>query len=53
MIGVGMNAAITNPLHPPVRTSILAADLLLGHDEYGTAWIADHRAKLATEAATA
>ncbi len=47
MIGAGMNAAITNPLHRPVRKAILAADLLLGHDEYGSAWIADHRAELA------
>ena len=30
-----MNTAITNPLHEPVRTAILAADLLLGRDEYG------------------
>jgi 5-methyltetrahydrofolate--homocysteine methyltransferase len=47
MMGAGMNTAITNPLHRPVRKAILAADLLLGHDEYGSAWIADHRAELA------
>jgi 5-methyltetrahydrofolate--homocysteine methyltransferase len=47
MIGAGMNAAITNPLHPPVRKAVLAADLLLGHDGYGAAWIADHRAQQA------
>ena len=35
MIGAGMNTAITNPLHRPVRKAILAADLLLGHDEFG------------------
>ncbi len=46
-IRTGMNAAITNPLHLPVRKAILAADLLLGRDEHGTAWIADHRAELA------
>ncbi len=40
----GMNAAITNPLHAPVRTAILAADVLLGRDEMATAWIAAHRA---------
>jgi 5-methyltetrahydrofolate--homocysteine methyltransferase len=51
MIANGMNAAITNPLHRPVKKAILAADLLLGHDEYGTAWIRDHRAEL--EAASA
>ncbi len=44
---VGMNTAITNPLHRPVRQAILAADLLLGRDEYGAAWIADHRAQQA------
>ena len=45
----GMNAAITNPLHLPVRKAILAADLLLGHDEYASAWIAAHRASEAGE----
>ena len=44
---VGMNTAITNPLHRPVRQAILAADLLLGRDEYGAAWIAAHRAQQA------
>ena len=47
MMGAGMNTAITNPLHEPVKKAILAADLLLGHDEYGSAWIADHRAQQA------
>jgi 5-methyltetrahydrofolate--homocysteine methyltransferase len=47
MMGAGMNTAITNPLHRPVRKAILAADLLLGHDQYGAAWIKDHRAELA------
>ncbi|MGZ8578058.1 MAG: dihydropteroate synthase [Actinomycetota bacterium] len=51
MIGAGMNTAITNPLHPPVRAAILAADLLLGKDAYGAAWIADHRARRALAAA--
>jgi 5-methyltetrahydrofolate--homocysteine methyltransferase len=51
LIANGMNTAITNPLHRPVKKAILAADLLLGHDEYGTGWIKDHRAEL--EAATA
>jgi 5-methyltetrahydrofolate--homocysteine methyltransferase len=39
----GMNVAITNPLHAPVRKALLAADLLNGRDAYGAAWIADHR----------
>ena len=40
-------APITNPLHRPVKKAILAADLLLAHDPFGVAWIADHRAELA------
>jgi 5-methyltetrahydrofolate--homocysteine methyltransferase len=48
----GMNCAITNPLHTAVRKATLAADLLLGRDEYGSAWIADHRAALAAVSAT-
>ncbi|MEP7060243.1 MAG: dihydropteroate synthase [Actinomycetota bacterium] len=39
----GMNTAITNPMHQPVRKAILATDLLLGRDQYGSGWIADHR----------
>ena len=35
----GLTAAITNPLDAAVHTSILAADLFLGHDEYGGRWI--------------
>ena len=44
----GMNTAITNPLHAPVRTATLAADLLLGRDAFGAAWIARHRALVAS-----
>ena len=40
----GLTCAITNPLVPEVRKAVLASDLLLGHDEYATAWIADFRA---------
>ena len=45
--GSNMNVAITNPLHRPVRKALLAADLLLGRDMFGGAWIADHRAESA------
>lgn len=47
-IAHGMNAAITNPLHREVRKAVLAADLLLGRDGYGAAWIAAHRAEQAS-----
>ena len=46
-IMAGMNTAITNPLHEQGRTATLAADLLLGRDAYGAAWIAEHRRQLA------
>ena len=46
----GMNCAITNPLHGAVRKATLAADLLLGRDASGAAWIADHRAAQAVTA---
>jgi 5-methyltetrahydrofolate--homocysteine methyltransferase len=45
-IHAGMTTAITNPLHDEVRKAVLAADLLLGRDQFGAAWIADHRAAL-------
>lgn len=49
-IAAGMSCAITNPLHRPVRKAALATDLLLGRDGFGAAWIADHRAELASTA---
>jgi 5-methyltetrahydrofolate--homocysteine methyltransferase len=30
---------------PQIVTAVKAADLLLGHDDWGAAWIAAHRAK--------
>jgi 5-methyltetrahydrofolate--homocysteine methyltransferase len=48
MIGAGMNAAITNPLHEPVRKAVTAADVLLGRDEHAGAWIAAHRGERAS-----
>jgi len=45
MIAAGMNAAITNPLHRETRKAVRAADLLLGRDAFGAAWIADYRAE--------
>lgn len=44
-IHAGMNAAITNPLHEPVRKAVAAADVLLGRDADAGAWIAAHRAE--------
>jgi 5-methyltetrahydrofolate--homocysteine methyltransferase len=43
----GLTCAITNPLVPEVRRAVLAGDLLLGHDEYATRWIASFRAEQA------
>jgi len=42
-IGAGMTSAILNPLHSEVRTAIMAADVLAGHDEHCAAWIRAHR----------
>ena len=35
----GMTCAITNPIEPEVRKAILAADVMLGHDEHCAAWL--------------
>ena len=42
-IGAGMTSAIMNPLHPEVKTCIMAADVLNGHDENCAAWIRENR----------
>jgi 5-methyltetrahydrofolate--homocysteine methyltransferase len=36
---------------PAVVQAVKAADLLLGHDEWGGAWIAAYRAQLAADKA--
>ena len=42
-ICAGMTSAIMNPLHPEVKNSVLAADVLAGHDRDCAAWISAHR----------
>jgi 5-methyltetrahydrofolate--homocysteine methyltransferase len=36
---------------PQIVEAVRAADLLLGHDEWGMSWIAAHRARQAAAAA--
>jgi 5-methyltetrahydrofolate--homocysteine methyltransferase len=43
-IAAGMTCAITNPLEPEIRKMILAADVMMGHDENCSAWLKAHRA---------
>jgi 5-methyltetrahydrofolate--homocysteine methyltransferase len=38
-IHAGLTCPITNPLEPEVSIAIKAADLSMGRDEYGMAWI--------------
>jgi 5-methyltetrahydrofolate--homocysteine methyltransferase len=42
-IHAGMTCPITNPLVPEVAIAILAADLSMGHDDYGMRWIQAYR----------
>ena len=42
-IGAGMTSAIMNPMHPEVKTTIMAADVLAGHDPNCAAWIRANR----------
>src|SRR4051795_9536468 len=41
----GLTSAIMDARSPQVVEAVRAADLLLGHDEWGTRWIAAHRAR--------
>jgi 5-methyltetrahydrofolate--homocysteine methyltransferase len=43
-IASGMNCAITNALEPEMKKSILAADVMMGHDENCHTWLGTHRA---------
>ena len=49
----GLTSAIMDTRTPAIVESVKAADLLLGHDEWGMAWIAAHRARQAAAEATA
>ena len=53
-MAAGLTSAIMSCAEEVV-SSVRAADLLLGHDEWGTAWISRHRQaqKAAQEAAAA
>lgn len=50
-MSVGMTSAIMDARTPHIVEAVRAADLLLGNDEWGMAWISAHRAKQAAEAA--
>lgn len=49
-IHAGLTCPITNPLVKEVNTAVLAADLSLGHDEYGMNWIKAFRQRQKQEA---
>ena len=42
-IHAGLTCPIVNPLHEQVATAILAADLAMGRDEWGSRWIKAYR----------
>ncbi len=42
-IGAGMTSAITNALEPEMKKAIMAANLMIGHDENCMAWITAYR----------
>lgn len=44
-IANGLSCPITNPLIPAVRETVLAANLLMGRDEWAMNWIAHYRSK--------
>jgi 5-methyltetrahydrofolate--homocysteine methyltransferase len=46
----GLTAAITNALEREIRRTILAADLMLGHDPFGRRWTAYYRSTHAAAA---
>jgi 5-methyltetrahydrofolate--homocysteine methyltransferase len=52
-IARGMTAAITDPTVPEIRTTLLACDLLMGHDEYAMQWIKSYRKRVKEAEASA
>ena len=53
LMALGVACSITNPLAEEVRRSILAADVLLDHDDYSMAWVTFYRKREAELAAQA
>jgi 5-methyltetrahydrofolate--homocysteine methyltransferase len=49
-MAAGLTSAIMDTRTPQIVDAVRAADLLLGHDEWGGTWIAAHRAKQAAAA---
>lgn len=49
-MAAGLTSAIMDARSPQIVTAVKAADLLLGHDEWGGAWIAAHRKRQADAA---
>ncbi|MCL4369946.1 MAG: dihydropteroate synthase [Chloroflexi bacterium] len=50
VLAAGVNCPIVDPTVPEIAKAILAADLLLGKDEYGTNYLRAYRARQAAEA---
>jgi 5-methyltetrahydrofolate--homocysteine methyltransferase len=42
-IGAGMTSAITNPLHEEVMQGVMAADVVMGHDNNCAKWLKKYR----------
>jgi 5-methyltetrahydrofolate--homocysteine methyltransferase len=43
-ISNGLTSAITNPIEHEIKQAIMAADVMMGHDENCFTWIRTHRA---------
>ena len=50
-IASGLTSAIMDSRSPRMVRAVKGADVVMGNDEWGMAWISDHRAKLAAEKA--
>jgi 5-methyltetrahydrofolate--homocysteine methyltransferase len=48
-IHAGLTCPITNPLVPEIQTTLLAANLAMGRDEYGMNWIKAYRQREAAK----
>lgn len=48
-VGAGLTAAITNPLEEAIRKAVLAADVMMGRDEFCQRWIAAVRGEAGQE----
>jgi 5-methyltetrahydrofolate--homocysteine methyltransferase len=52
-IAAGLTSAITNPIEPEIKQAVMAANVMMGHDQNCLAWIRANRPETTDESSPA